>query len=1188
MEKKYRYNAFISYRHVSPDKDIACKLQKKLENYKPPKSLSNGKKKTGWRVFRDETELPTSSNLSNDIKAALEDSEFLIVICSNSTKESRWCMEEIDYFKELHNGNNSNIITLVADGNPEDVFPASLCNELIPVTDEKGVTTYQNHVIEPLAANVSARNTKESLKKLNTEFLRIAAPILGCGYDNLYNREHKKKIRRIFTLGGIVLSILLLFGIYNSAMLWQINNQKVALVAANADLQKKTEELDLSNKNLTQSNQELEKKTKEAEDNLTEANKQKKKAEDNLIEAEKQRKIAEQNLAEANRQKKIAEDNLAEANRQQAIAEANADEARNQKNIAEANAEEANAQRLIAEESENKANEANKNLRIKNSEILANQAKLYLNNDNVYAAVETALESMPQNGEDFYPSATAKYVLATATNAYNSSDKMLNNIINLSGYVEFLAFSEDGTRLLAKDSANTVYVIDYDKNKVIKTFTTLDTFGKADGFISDIIVDGNTGLVMCNDQIISINLSDGNINWHFNTDDDIYISSSRIITNPNADYMFVPNSSSYVLLDKHGNLIRSVDYKQNEKYHYDSWSDYVYMDCNGNVYIAQIESGHLYIINKTGNTQISLDSKKDDAVISMGENEECIFINIGIADENSNSISGFQNAQMICFDKKDLSVKWQTGYYVQDGLWNHGYHTMFNFNHNIKTTPTGEYENKNSIVTVENTTILTFDRQTGELYFNTSEKYEDRILYCEPDVTGYSLKIATPKEFVTKAYLGKYILENWGDTNEPNDTLIYDGGYTFDKERKYVAYSEGEKYALASENSSEISLYHKTSFNHHTEFSAYPKISGGVDVIANDGNGVFAATYYDYVDSIRTSHLIIYDAKSNRLNAFREEDLRVEKMVFSNNKLLLISSEGQAKILDYNGNVLENVDLAKEIKTNIGYSGDYFSIYIKYISVPGKKIVLCTSDGIFTIDISGEAAVVETILKSNSLDDYCITNGFASCLAENYKENIEQIVYFISGDKNVSYVSENGKTVSFVSDSIMSVVNTDIGNKIAFINKEGYIGIYSYGDTAIKKIAFQNESINPIKLKFTPNGQSLIAMCSNGKFIRYDVSTGEIIAEYKVEFEVNEYTLYEFMDDDSLYIRRYKDDTSITIIDIEQMEKIATVSNFMHYLKSERKLIYRQYDGGHYKIGYYDYKTTDQLVDFAKTFLETR
>jgi len=235
MVNKYKYNAFISYRHISPDKEIAEKLQKKLENYKPPRSLSVNKKTEKWRIFRDETELPTSSNLSADIKKALDESEYLIVVCSKNTAESRWCMEEIEYFKQLHNGNNSNIITLVADGNPEEVFPEALCNELIPVTDEAGNVTYQKHVIEPLAANVAGKNLRESVKKLNTEFLRIAAPLLGCGYDNLYNREHKKKIKRIFTIGGIAMSLLLLFAVYNGIMLWKINNQKIELARANSE-----------------------------------------------------------------------------------------------------------------------------------------------------------------------------------------------------------------------------------------------------------------------------------------------------------------------------------------------------------------------------------------------------------------------------------------------------------------------------------------------------------------------------------------------------------------------------------------------------------------------------------------------------------------------------------------------------------------------------------------------------------------------------------------------------------------------------------------------------------------------------------------------------------------------------------------------------------------------------------------
>ena len=58
-----RYKAFISYRHQPFDRKVAVTLQKHLETFHPPKQLE---KKEKWRVFRDETELPTSADLSQD------------------------------------------------------------------------------------------------------------------------------------------------------------------------------------------------------------------------------------------------------------------------------------------------------------------------------------------------------------------------------------------------------------------------------------------------------------------------------------------------------------------------------------------------------------------------------------------------------------------------------------------------------------------------------------------------------------------------------------------------------------------------------------------------------------------------------------------------------------------------------------------------------------------------------------------------------------------------------------------------------------------------------------------------------------------------------------------------------------------------------------------------------------------
>ena len=121
---EYKYKAFISYRHLEPDMQAAEKLQKLLEAYKPPKNL--GKTKENWRIFRDVSELQSSSDLSEDIRNAIDNSEFLIVICSPKYNESKWCKQELTRFRELHNNTNENIITLLVNGLPQEAFPEEL------------------------------------------------------------------------------------------------------------------------------------------------------------------------------------------------------------------------------------------------------------------------------------------------------------------------------------------------------------------------------------------------------------------------------------------------------------------------------------------------------------------------------------------------------------------------------------------------------------------------------------------------------------------------------------------------------------------------------------------------------------------------------------------------------------------------------------------------------------------------------------------------------------------------------------------------------------------------------------------------------------------------------------------------------------------------------------------------------
>ena len=71
-EELYRYRAFISYRHVARDRKWARWLIEKLETYRTPRALvRRGASSRIGQIFRDDDEIPASSDLSHQIENAL-------------------------------------------------------------------------------------------------------------------------------------------------------------------------------------------------------------------------------------------------------------------------------------------------------------------------------------------------------------------------------------------------------------------------------------------------------------------------------------------------------------------------------------------------------------------------------------------------------------------------------------------------------------------------------------------------------------------------------------------------------------------------------------------------------------------------------------------------------------------------------------------------------------------------------------------------------------------------------------------------------------------------------------------------------------------------------------------------------------------------------------------------------------
>lgn len=199
MEK---YDAFISYRHLPFDMAIASRLQILLEN---PRLR---RREEPLRIFRDQSELQTSNDLGRDIKDALLHSRYLIVVCSEQTKDSLWCMEEIRLFKEAHHGSTKNILTLLISGDSKGVLPEELLYEEMPDERSEEGDKVQKVKVGPFSADVRADSPKKSLSKLKVEFLRIAAPILGCGFDDLYQRSQRRRRRNAAIAAGSVIAVL--------------------------------------------------------------------------------------------------------------------------------------------------------------------------------------------------------------------------------------------------------------------------------------------------------------------------------------------------------------------------------------------------------------------------------------------------------------------------------------------------------------------------------------------------------------------------------------------------------------------------------------------------------------------------------------------------------------------------------------------------------------------------------------------------------------------------------------------------------------------------------------------------------------------------------------------------------------------------------------------------------------------
>ncbi len=134
-----RYAAFISYRHADNTQEgrrWAEWLHRALERYVVPPDLIGTPNLRGepirdslYPIFRDEDELPANADLATGIRAALEVSDHLIVLCSPRSAVSPWVRKEMREFKEL--GRSDRILAIIIAGEPNADDPAEAREDIL-------------------------------------------------------------------------------------------------------------------------------------------------------------------------------------------------------------------------------------------------------------------------------------------------------------------------------------------------------------------------------------------------------------------------------------------------------------------------------------------------------------------------------------------------------------------------------------------------------------------------------------------------------------------------------------------------------------------------------------------------------------------------------------------------------------------------------------------------------------------------------------------------------------------------------------------------------------------------------------------------------------------------------------------------------------------------------------------------
>src|SRR5262245_36584727 len=181
-----KYQAFLSYSHR--DREAAEWLHRALENYRVPKDLIGRPTPVGpipkslRPIFRDRDDFSAGDSLTQKTLEALQNSSFLIVLCSPHAAASRYVNDEIRHFKAT--GRSDRVIPVIVDGGDaeHECFPPALRFKVLP----DGQLSEERE--ELIAADIRTAGDGKEVAKL-----KVIAGLLGLGLDEIVHRAERAR-----------------------------------------------------------------------------------------------------------------------------------------------------------------------------------------------------------------------------------------------------------------------------------------------------------------------------------------------------------------------------------------------------------------------------------------------------------------------------------------------------------------------------------------------------------------------------------------------------------------------------------------------------------------------------------------------------------------------------------------------------------------------------------------------------------------------------------------------------------------------------------------------------------------------------------------------------------------------------------------------------------------------------------